>query len=344
LAQLSGADVEKLFDRFTRDFVIDYSINSDEQGQVKFVQALDSYLPDRLRIAIDCGEELFPAASQWLRDIRVDRLPVDLQDREVADQWNKFLSDRVLAMDSIVQINNDDGQPVVIGIDLTVNTQKTVLDKKLAKIQGKKINDQTEFNNNKNFSRVREECGIDKHIILVFPSESSQLPSFEQVLDRLHVVANDSKDTKTINLTELHSDKTLDWQKYFEQRKPINLWKRYQAKFSHEEGRTPGNSLGDLQKITKWAVEDSVGKEKIMATLRYSVWYKSQSSSSLRKSNFVDDLLDKMVEKVVNPDVPDSVTAKKIRLTKTQSSIKRKNSVAKANKQDESDSKRLGLD
>jgi hypothetical protein len=344
LVQLSGADVEKLFDRFTRDFVIDYSINSGELGQVKFVQALDSYLPDRLRIAIDYGEEFFPAASQWLRDIRVDKLPIDLQDREVADQWNKFLSDRVLAMDSIVQINNNDGQPVIIGIDLTVNTQKTVLDKKLAKIQGKKINDQTEFNNNKNFSRVREECGFDKHIILVLPSESSQLPSFEQVLDKLHSIANDSRVSRTIDLTGLHPSKTLDWQKYFEQRKPANLWKRYQAKFSHEEGRTPGNSLGDLQKITKWAVEDGVGKEKIMATLRYSVWYKSQSSSSLRKSNFADDLLNKMVEKVVNPDTPESATAKKIRLTKTQSSIQRKNPVSKAKNQGENASQPLGLD
>jgi hypothetical protein len=114
------------------------------------------------------------------------------------------------------------------------------------------------------------------------------------------------------------------------------LWKRYNAKFSLEEGSLSGNSLGDLQKITKWAVEDSVGKEKIMATLRYSVWYKSQSSSSLRKSNFVDDLLDKMVEKVVNPDAPESVTAIKIRLTKTQSSIKRKSPITKADKLDQS--------
>jgi hypothetical protein len=342
LAQLSGVDVEKLFDRFTRDFAIDYSINPDEQ--VNFVKSLDLYLSGRLQFAIEFGDKEFPQAPEWLKDIRADRLPVDLQDSESLGQWTKFLADRVLAMDSIVQINNDDGKPVVIGIDVTVNTQRQVLDKKLAKIQGNKTNDREEFNQNKNIPRVRKEYGVDKHIVLVLPSESSQLPSFEQVLDRLHVVANDSKDTKTINLTGLHSDKTLDWQKYFEQRKPINLWKRYQAKFSHEEGRTPGNSLGDLQKITKWAVEDSVGKEKIMATLRYSVWYKSQSSSSLRKSNFVDDLLDKMVEKVVNPDVSDSVTAKKIRLTKTQSSIKRKNSVAKANKQDESDSKRLELD
>jgi hypothetical protein len=126
LAKISGIGTEKLFNRFTRNSVIDYSFDFNEQEQLNFVQNLDSFLSERLRGAMRYGGVLFPNGDEWLTDIRAGLLPADLQDAKVSNQWTNFLADRVLAMDSVVQVNINSGRRVTIGVDITINTNMGV--------------------------------------------------------------------------------------------------------------------------------------------------------------------------------------------------------------------------
>jgi hypothetical protein len=305
LARISGTGAEKLFNRFIHDSVIDHSLDSSPSKQLDFVQSLDSFLPQRLRDGIKYGErKLFPASSEWLKEIQSTRFPVDLRNPELASQWTSFLADRVLAMDSIVKINNNDGKAVIMGIDITINPQPEVLDKKLAKIRGNKTNDNKQFNDNKNIPKVRQALGIDKHIILVLPGDTERFPSFDVILDRLHAAANEPAQTKLINLAELPLEQTLDWQKHFEQVQPQNLWRFYSDKFMEKEGRSATGGVRDLQKVAALAIDSGIGKEKVIAALQQSTWYKEQAASSRPKErDFADRTLSQMVEKLIDANV-----------------------------------------
>lgn len=301
MARISGTGAEKLFDRFTRNFAIDYSLDSSPSKQLEFVQTLDSLLSKRLHDGLDYGEQPFPASSEWLKDIQANRFPNDLQNLELASRWTSFLADRVLATDSIVKINNSDGKSVIIGVDLTINTQPEVLDKKLAKIRGLKTNPNTQFNDNRNIPKVRQALGIDKHIILVLPGDTERFPSFDVILDRLHAAANNPAQTKLIDLSQLPLEQTLDWQKHFEQVQPQNLWEFYNDRFTENEGRPATVSVRDLQKVASLAVDTGIRKEKIIAALQQSTWYKEQAASPRQKErDFADRTLGQMIEKLID--------------------------------------------
>jgi hypothetical protein len=245
------------------------------------------------------GEQPFSASSEWLRDIRANRLPDDLRDPELASRWAAFLADRVLGIDSIVTINNNKGKAVVIGVDITINTKPEMLEDKLAKIRGLKTNPNSQSNDNRNIPKVRQALGIDKHIVLVLPGDTERFPSFDVMLDRLHAAANEPAQTKLINLAELPPEQTLDWKQHFEQVQPLNLWKFYSNKFTEKEGRPATGSIRDLQKVASLAVSDGVRKEKIVLALQQSPWYKEQAASPRQKErDFADRTLDQMIEKL----------------------------------------------
>lgn len=301
MTSISGNNAEKLFNRFAHSFVIDYSLDSSPSKQLDFVQSLDSLLPKRLRNGMLYGEQPFSASSEWLRDIKANRLPDDLRDPELASRWTAFLADRVLGIDSIVTINNNKGKAVVIGVDITINTKPEMLEDKLAKIRGLKTNPNSQFNDNRNIPKVRQALGIDKHIVLVLPGDTERFPSFDVMLDRLHAAANEPAQTKLINLAELPLEQTLDWQKHFEQVQPLNLWKFYNNKFAEKEGRPATGSMRDLQKVASLAVSDGVRKEKIIAALQQSPWYKEQAVSPRPKErDFADRTLDQMIGKLID--------------------------------------------
>jgi hypothetical protein len=300
LVKISGTGAERLFNRFTRNFVMDHSLDFSPSGQLDFVQSLDSFLSQRLRDGIKYGErKSFPASSEWLRDIQTNRFPADLRNSELASQWTAFLADRVLAMDSIIRINNNKGKSVTIGIDITINPQPENLEKKLAKIRGLKTNPNKQFNDNKGILKVRQSLGIDKHIILVLPGDTERFPSFDVMLDRLYAAAQEPAQTKLINLAELPLEQTLDWQEYFDKTRPLSLWKFYSNKFIEKEGRPATGSIRDLQKVASLAVSDGVGKERIVAALQQSAWYKEQAASPRQKErDFADQTLGQMIEKL----------------------------------------------
>jgi hypothetical protein len=301
LARISGSDAEKLFNRFVHDLRIGCSIDSSPSNQLDFVQTLDSLLQNRLQDGTTLGDRPFPDQDEWIADIRVNKLPPALRDSELAGQWTAFLADRVLAMDSIIRINNNNGKAVIIGVDITVNPQTENLDKKLAKIRGLKTNPNTKFNANKNIPKVRQALGIDKHIVLVLPGDTERFPSFDVMLDRLHAAANEPAQTKLINLAELPLEQTLDWQKHFEQVQPQNLWKFYSDKFMEKEGRPATGGVRDLQKVASLAIDSGIGKEKVIAALQQSTWYKEQAASPRPKErDFADRTLSQMVEKLID--------------------------------------------
>jgi hypothetical protein len=299
LARISGTGAEKLFNRFARDIGIGYSIDSSPSKQLNFVQTLDSLLQKRLQDGTKYGDQPFLAQDEWLADIRINKLPPALRDSELASQWTAFLADRVLAMDSIITINNNKGKAVIIGVDITINTDPEKIENKLAKIRGLKTNPNSQFNDNTNIPRVRQALGIDKHIVLVLPGDTERFPSFDVMLDRLHAAANEPAQTKLINLAELPLEQTLDWQEYFDKTRPLNLWKFYNNKFIEKEGRPATGSIRDLQKVASLAVSDGVRKEKIVLALQQSPWYKEQAASPRQKErDFADQTLDQMIEKL----------------------------------------------
>jgi hypothetical protein len=301
LARISGIGAEKLFNRFARDFVINYSLDSSPNKQLNFVQTLDSLLSTRLRDGIYYGDQPFTAGDEWLSEIQANRLPPALRNAELASQWTAFLSDRVLAMDSIIRINNNSGKAVIIGVDITVNPQPKNLEEKLAKIRGLKTNPNKESNDNKGIPKVRQALGIDKHIVLVLPGDTERFPSFDVMLDRLHAAANEPAQTKLINLAELPLEQTLDWKQHFEQVQPLNLWKFYNNKFAEKEGHLATGSIRDLQKVAALAVSDGVRKEKIVLALQQSPWYKEQAASPRQKErDFAEQTLDQMIEKLID--------------------------------------------
>ncbi|MFA9201940.1 MAG: hypothetical protein ACEQSC_00110 [Candidatus Nanopelagicaceae bacterium] len=301
MARISGSDAEKLFNRFARDLRIGCSIDSSPSKQLDFVQTLDSLLQKRLQDGTTLGDRPFPDQDEWIADIRVNKLPPALRDSEIAGQWTAFLADRVLAMDNIITINNNAGKAVTIGIDLTINPDPAETGKKLAKIRGLKTNPNSQFNDNRNIPKVRQSLGIDKHIVLVLPGDTERFPSFDVMLDRLHAAANEPAQTKLINLAELPPEQTLDWQKHFEQVQPLNLWRFYSNKFTEKEGRPATGSIRDLQKVAGLAVSDGVQKEKIIAALQQSTWYKEQAASPRPKErDFADRTLGQMIEKLID--------------------------------------------
>jgi hypothetical protein len=301
LARISGSDAEKLFNHFARDLKIVCSIDSSPSKQLDFVQTLDYFLQKRLQDGTTLGNRPFPDQDEWIADIRVNKLPLALRDSEVAGQWTAFLADRVLAMDNIITINNNAGKAVTIGIDLTINPDPEVLDKKLAKIRGLKTNLNSQFNDNRNIPKVRQALGIDKHIVLLLPGDTERFPSFDVILDRLHAAANNPAQTKLIDLSQLPLEQTLDWQKHFEQVQPQNLWKFYNDRFTEKEGRPATSSVRDLQKVAALVVNAGIGKEKIVAALQQSTWYKEQAASPRQKErDFADRTLGQMVEKLID--------------------------------------------
>jgi hypothetical protein len=299
LTRIFGTGAEKLFNRFARDLGIAFSIDSSPSKQMSFVQTLNSLLQKRLQDGMKYGDQPFLAQDEWLADIRINKFPPALRDSEVAGQWTAFLADRVLAMDNIITINNQKGKAVVIGVDITINTDPEEIEKKLAKIRGLRTNPNSQFNDNKNIPEVRQSLGIDKHIVLVLPGDTERFPSFDVMLDRLHAAANEPAQTKLINLAELPPEQTLDWKKHFEQVQPLNLWEFYNNKFAEKEGRLATGSIRDLQKVAVLAVSDGVRKEKIVLALQQSTWYKEQAASPRQKErDFADRTLDQMIEKL----------------------------------------------
>jgi hypothetical protein len=302
LVRISGTGAEKLFDRFAHDLGICSSIDSSPSKQLEFVQSLDSLLQKRLQDGTTYGYQPFPSQDEWLADIRINKLPPALRDSGLASQWTAFLADRVIATDSIIRINNLNGESVKIGLDITINPDPEEIEKKLAKIRGLKTNLNSQFNDNKNIPKVRQALGIDKHLVLVLPDHTERFPKFEVILDRLHAAANSPAQTKLINLAELPLEQTLDWQQHFEQVQPQNLWKFYNNKFVVKEGRLANSSsIKDVQKVGALAVEDGLRKDKIVAALQQSNWYKEQASKPQQKDrDFADRTLGQMIHKLID--------------------------------------------
>jgi hypothetical protein len=118
--------------------------------------------------------------------------------KEMERDIKNFLLDRVLSIDLIVKLKDNQGCEKKIAIDVTceVNNQ----DSKLDVIQGRKkrTNLTSRYNANKNIPEVRRSLGIDKHIVLVVNNKN--FPSKNSLIEGLFAVANNPHEFQVLNL------------------------------------------------------------------------------------------------------------------------------------------------
>ena len=207
---------------------------------------------------MDWASDTYPDALEWIGDI-LNRRTVDISEQD-RQGFSKYLLDRALATDALVEVRNNHGEIVRIAVDVTI--KKSQEEAKLSKIRGMPDpNDAAGLNRNKNFSVIRKELKIDKHVILVLNGHKDKLPSYEKLLTEIYGLANSRSNTKSINLVSV-----LENERFVENPvvllKPKELWERCIQGLPKQAG--PENST----KACMRAIRTGVSKEDIFRMLQ----------------------------------------------------------------------------
>jgi curved DNA-binding protein CbpA len=217
---LSGEEAEDWFREFAAKTGIlaqpDYKLES-------LVRLVDNQLQKRLTLSMLNVHEEVPDAPDWLENILASR-SVDISVRERL-AFVKYILDKVVAIDDLIEVKNNRGQNIRIAIDVTTNYREE--EEKLNKIRGlPELAEHQSSNRNKNIPLVRKQLGIDKHLILVLNNQIDKLPSHEKLLNDIYTFANDRSNTKSLNLFEVREHERFIPDPST-QLKPQTLWQTF---------------------------------------------------------------------------------------------------------------------
>jgi hypothetical protein len=193
---------------------------SPQQSLEQVVQLFNDRLQLRFNAARLHIDKFLPVANDWIDRI-VSQKPLPKNSSlPVKQELTQKLLDLVLATDLTVKLKDNQGKDRLISIDVTANPDKQV--EKLNTIQGKRADgDPKKFNRNRNLPAVREQMGIDKHLVLVINPNNP--PSYEQLLAELYAFANSATKTRSLDLW----NQTVKAVERLEDISPKGLWEKY---------------------------------------------------------------------------------------------------------------------
>jgi hypothetical protein len=183
---------------------IKHQIYTIPQSLEEVVVAVETYLPERLASAKIYLENIFKDSDLWFERIGTRQ---DLQiSAGLKEEFKRSILDHVLATDHLLNLKNVRGEDVIVAVDVTLNGIE--VESKLQKIRGQGARDS---NINRNFPKIREYLGIDKHCILHLNGDREKLPNLELLLRQLYNFANSSAKTRAIDLSNVPEQERYDW-------------------------------------------------------------------------------------------------------------------------------------
>jgi hypothetical protein len=265
--KLSGKEAETWFREFASKTAILVQPNYKLESLVRL---LDEQLQLRLNLAmLDVHPEI-PNAPDYLENIRAKR-SIEINPKE-RKEFSKYLLDRVVAADEIVEVKNNRGQNTKIAVDVTTNYSEE--EEKLNKVRG--LPERPEYkgsNANKNIPFVRKQLGIDKHLILVLNNEIDKLPSYEKLLGDIYAFANERSNTKSLNLVDVPEQERFV-QTRTPQLEPQKLWNKFSIDLPEQIG--PENST----KVCIRAIRAGVDKATVLKMLEHDPQCKKLSTEA----------------------------------------------------------------
>lgn len=223
MSQTQGKRAELWFKEFLRTY---YIHNKQDFPLEDTVKLLDAQLQFKFNWARRFLKKQFSTANEWIDSILLHNRRITAEPYEKA-RLTDVLLDKTLATDAIAVVKDNQGKEHRIAVDVTANPHKE--QEKLNAIRGKKdVRDPPGFNQNANFSVVRQKLGITKHLVLVINPDNP--PDPERLLNQIYAFANQPAITGSIDAwkpdaqrPQMAATQTPQqlWQKY-SQEAPIN--------------------------------------------------------------------------------------------------------------------------
>jgi hypothetical protein len=117
---LEGPDLEQWFNQFAQTVGI---ASNEQYSIVGLTELLNKKLPKRLTDACDRIYSAFPEGNEWVKSILNNKVEPELPD-STKQKFCKYLLDKVLAVDSHIQIGSVQGNTQNIFLDVTGNPEK----------------------------------------------------------------------------------------------------------------------------------------------------------------------------------------------------------------------------
>lgn len=221
---LNGIEVEEWF----KDFAQKSGILNDAPFRMEdIIRLFDDQLNYRLNRARVFIAKEYVDANEWINRV-IEKKPLPFINERVKIEFSKRLADLTIGTDTVLQLKNNQGENVIIAVDVTTNDSE--VQDKLSKIRGHSSN-HTKNNKNENIPFVRNVLGIDKHIVLLLDRTKNKLPSYEKLLDEIYSFAEVQSKTRLIDLTKLEPKERYNWRVEYEA-DPERMWKRYTQSFN----------------------------------------------------------------------------------------------------------------
>lgn len=241
MSQTQGKRAELWFKEFLRTY---YIHNKQDFPLEDTVKLLDAQLQFKFNWARRFLDKEFSTANEWIDSILLHNRRITAEPYEKA-RLTDVLLDKTLATDAITVVNDNQGKEQRIAVDVTANPYKE--QEKLSAIRGKKdVRDPPGFNQNANFSIVRQKLGITKHLVVVINPDNP--PDPERLLNEIYAFANQSAKTGSIDAWKPDAQRT----QMAASQTPQQLWQKYSQE-------APSNS--DLQRqvaISEAAMRDGL--------------------------------------------------------------------------------------
>lgn len=195
---LEGPEIEAWFNKFAETVGI---ATKEQYSMANLVNLLSRELPKRFQDACDNLYDTYAAGNDWVDSILIGTTEPSIP-KDKKQEFCEYLLDKVLAGDSRIRINNAQGNPQHILLDVTGHPKKHK--SKLDKVRGlPHPSDRNGENRNVNIPKVRKALGIDKHLVLVLNNDRRLLPSYEKLLSELQDFANGKSRTGCLDLRDV---------------------------------------------------------------------------------------------------------------------------------------------
>lgn len=217
--RLNGAELEEWFKDVARKAGI---LNETPFELEKTVRLFDEKLNHRLSWARTSIHKYFPDGEDWI-DRTLHRRAIPNISAQLKHEFANRLADLVIGIDLVLQVKNTGGNTVQIAVDVTSNDRE--VDNKLRKVRGFSL-PSSASKANKNIPLVREELGIDKHLVVLLERTPGRLPSTEKLLDVIYAFAESTSLTRKVDLTNLDTKDRTNWRQV-EAADPARMWQKY---------------------------------------------------------------------------------------------------------------------
>lgn len=255
-------------EQYIKNFAQNASILSELNVPTEsLIDTLNSYSQHNFLLAklyIESRPEMqpYPFTKEWIDQVLQGKSQPNTNE-EFSRTLKSTLLDMAFSTDLLIKLNDNNGKVNIIAIDVTV--KQSIKEAKLRKIRGQRGDgDPNKFNQNRNYPRIRELLGIDKHIILAI--DAQKYPSHETLVTALMAIANQSTKTSLVDLSayqEIDANQALSPRK---ENSPAQLWSRYSAGLTSVSARLAVD-------VAKRGLADNHSKDTILAILKNDPQY-----------------------------------------------------------------------